>query len=158
MPERFLKVPHIRQKSDADCLVACTAMLLEFAEFRADYTQLYRVLGTSELGTPHSRIQRLSQLYSDLLLTYRSGDLEDVVACLESGYPVALFVNAKDLPYWGETSGHAIVVVGYADQHFYINDPKFDIAPQIVTQGDIDLAWEAFDYFFAIVQRKPKPK
>ncbi len=73
MPERFLKVPHIQQKSSADCLVACAAMMLEFVGFRADYAQISRVLGTSTLGTPHSHILRLSRIYSDLVVVSMDG-------------------------------------------------------------------------------------
>jgi hypothetical protein len=99
MPERFLKIPHIRQKSDTDCLVACAAMMLEAAGFHANYNQLLRLLGTSELGTPHSRIKLLSRIYADLLLIYREGGLEDIIRFLDNGYPVGIFVYTKELPY-----------------------------------------------------------
>jgi ABC-type bacteriocin/lantibiotic exporter with double-glycine peptidase domain len=129
-------------------------MLLEFAGFQVNYAQLFRTLGTSDLGTPHSRIQRLTNIYPYLSVVYRKGNLTDVISYLESGYPVALFVNTVDLPYWSETAGHAVVVTGYAEQHFYLNDPMLQHGSQIVSQGDLDLAWEAFDYYLAVVQSK----
>jgi len=158
MPGHFLQVPHIQQKSNADCLVACAAMLLAFAGFQANYAQLFRTFGTSELGTPHSRIQRLTSLYPTLSVIYQRGTLTELITYLERGYPVALFVNTADLPYWGEASGHAVVVVGYSEQHFYLNDPKFSHGPQVVLQGDLDLAWEAYDYNLAVVQPKQSPR
>lgn len=158
MPERFLKIPHIRQKSNADCLVACAAMMLESAGFRADYNHILRLLGTSELGTPHSRIQLLSRIHSDLLLIYREGELEDIIRFLDNGYPIGIFVYTKELPYWTTAAGHAVVVVGYTEQVFYLHDPAFNDTPQAVTYGDLQLAWEAYDSFLAVVQRKHKPQ
>src|SRR3954454_3170171 len=111
MPERFLRVPHIQQRSNADCLAACAAMLLEYVGFRADYARIVRVLGTSELGTPYSRIQRLPSIYPDVSLRYEIGEMEEIIGYLDAGYPAGVFVEASELPYWSEPSGHAVVVV-----------------------------------------------
>jgi hypothetical protein len=132
-------------------------MLLESAGFKADYRRLLRVLGTFIHGTPHSRIKRLSQINSDLLVIYQEGELGDLVNYLESGYPVGIFLNTKELPYWNRATGHAVVLVGYSNDIFYLHDPAFG-TPQAVSSGDLELAWEAYDFYFAVVQRKQKPR
>jgi ABC-type bacteriocin/lantibiotic exporter with double-glycine peptidase domain len=157
MPERFLRIPHIRQKAEADCLAAYAAMLLEAAGFRANYDRLLRLLGTSKIGTPSHRIELLSRLYSDLIVIYRAGGVEDIFDFIDSGYPVCVFVATLELPYWSESLLHAVVVVGYSDQDFYLHDPAFGNAPQTVTHGDLQLARDAFSSKLAVVQRKQQP-
>src|SRR5215203_2377572 len=125
MPGRFLKVPHIQQRSRSDCLVACAAMLLEFSGFRFDYNRLRGLLGTTDLGTPYSLIRLLSRLHSDLILIYREGEIEDLFQFLDQGYPIGIFVATEELPYWNEIAAHAVVVAGYSDQDFYLHDPAF---------------------------------
>src|SRR5688572_7637824 len=78
MPGRILKLSHILQRVEADCLVACALMLLEAAGFRARYENILRLLGTSEIGTPLSRIQLLSRISSNLIVIYREGELKDI--------------------------------------------------------------------------------
>lgn len=36
---------------------------------------------------------------------------------------------------------------------FYLNDPAFPIAPQIVSHGDLDLAWIAYDAYYAVITK-----
>jgi hypothetical protein len=104
-------------------------MMLEFAGFRADYPRLLRILGTTTIGTPHNHIQRLSGIYPDLHLVYELGELEDIVSYINQGYPVGIFVDTRDLPYWYGSFGHAVVVFGYSDDSFYLNDPEFSDTP-----------------------------
>jgi hypothetical protein len=40
------------------------------------------------------------------------GDLETLQACLEAGLPPITLVDTSQLPYWTETTAHAVVVVG----------------------------------------------
>lgn len=158
MPAHFLRVPHIQQRSNADCLAACAAMLLEYVGLRVDYVRLVRVLGISELGTPYSRIRRLPSIDPNLSLRYEVGEIEEIIHYLDAGYPVGIFVEASELPYWSEPSGHAVVVVGYSDKNFLLNDPALSDAPQIVSYEDLHLAWQEYDFYLAVVQRKQKPR
>jgi hypothetical protein len=129
-------------------------MMLEFVGFHVGYSRLLRVLGTTEYGTPHSRIQRLSHIHKDIVVTHRKGNLEDIIAYLDDGFPVGIFVYTDGLPYWSRTTGHAVIVVGYSDDNLYLNDPAFAEAPQIASHGNIELAWEGYNNFLAVVQRK----
>lgn len=157
MPERFLKIPHIHQRYETDCLVACAAMVLDAAGFRADYHQLMRLLGTTELGTPHSRVKQLARLHPEIVVIYEIGALEDIAQFLDNGYPVVVFVDTAELPYWNWATGHAVVIVGYSEQTFYLHDPEFT-APQSVSFGDLELARQFSDSHFLVVQRTQKPK
>jgi ABC-type bacteriocin/lantibiotic exporter with double-glycine peptidase domain len=156
MPDRFLKVPHIRQRAEADCLAACAAMLLEAVGFRANYHRLLRLLDISGIGTPTSRIQLLSRLHSDLTVIYQVGTIDDIFNFIDNGYPVAIFVDTIELPYWTTSTYHAVVVVGYSAQDFYLHDPAFSNTPQTVTHRDLQLAWDVLNSKLAVVQRKQK--
>lgn len=154
MPERFLEVSHIRQKSESDCLAACAAMLLAYVGFRIEYQRLLRLLEISEIGAPHSRIQRLLAIHKDVTLIYKQGTLDELLHFLEDGHPVIIFVDTAELPYWSLETGHAVVVVGYAEGIFYVNDPAFEAAPQSVSSEDLALAWDGYDHFLAVVKRQ----
>jgi hypothetical protein len=129
-------------------------MMLEFAGFHVAYNRLLRLLGTSDYGTPHSRIKRLSRIHANVLVTHKKGEIQDIISYLENGVPVAIFVYTGELPYWSRGTGHAVVVVGYSGDDFYLNDPAYSDAPHRATYGDVALAWEAYNYSLAVIQRK----
>ncbi len=57
----MLLVPYFPQNRDGACLPACAQMLLAYAGREVSQTQLMRLLGTTEAGTPFSRLRLLSQ-------------------------------------------------------------------------------------------------
>jgi hypothetical protein len=75
------------------------------------------------------------------------------MTAIDAGIPPAVFVITGDLPYWSESVYHAMVLVGYTETDFYINDPAFAHAPQVASIGNLDLAWLEYDSFFAVIQR-----
>lgn len=137
MPRRFLTVPHQPQRLESDCLAACAWMVLAAAGAAADYDMLLAALNIKPWGTPHRNIRQLEELIDRIQVTYRQGVLADVFHALDEGQPVILFVWTGDLPYWALETWHAVVVVGYDEDHFYLNDPAFPTAPQVVTHGDL---------------------
>lgn len=152
MPRRFLTVPHQPQRLESDCLAACAWMVLAAAGVSADYNALLTVLNIKPWGTPHRNIRQLEDLIDGIQVTYRQGVLADVFRAIDAGHPVILFVWTGDLPYWTLETWHAVVVVGYDENQVYLNDPAFSAAPQVVTYGDLELAWIAYDTYFAVVQ------
>lgn len=153
MPRHFLTVPHIPQRRESDCLAACAAMLsLAAIGLQPDYDDLLSILDVKPWGTPHRNIQQLNHLIRDLLITYRQGALIDIFEAINDGMPVILFVWTEDLPYWVWETWHAVVLVGYDDQDFFINDPAFPTAPQIARHGDLELAWIANDAYYAVIR------
>ena len=55
-----------------------------------------------------------------------------------------------------ERTGHAVVVVGIDDEMVYLNDPAFANAPQVVSHGDLLLAWLEMEEYYAIIQQRRK--
>ncbi len=154
---RFLKVAHIHQRARADCLVACAAMLLSTVDVKTDYARLQALLGFDGGGIPFSRLRLLAQISPNINVTISQGTLRDLMTAIDSGHPPAIFLSTSELPYWTESVFHAVVLTGYTATDFYINDPAFADAPQIVSMGDVDLAWLEHDTYYATVTRLPKP-
>ncbi len=153
MPKQLLTVPHRPQQEESDCLAACAAMTLAALGQQPDYDALLSVLDVKPWGTPHRNIQQLNRVAPDIQITYRQGALPDLFRALNAHTPVILFVWTGDLPYWTLETWHAVVVVGHDETDFYLNDPAFPIAPQIVSHGDLDLAWIAYDAYYAVITK-----
>jgi uncharacterized protein YvpB len=130
-------------------------MLLDGLGIDVPYTRLLRMLGiVPTLGAPHSRLQTLRNLIRGIEITYRQGELVNLFQAIDAGIPPAVFVWTDNLPYWPVQSLHALVICGYDDTHFYINDPAFEDAPQVVLHGDLDLAWDEAESYYAVITRK----
>ena len=156
MPSRLLKVPHIPQQSSADCLAACAAMLLAFMGFRPNYARVTRILAMTPYGTQLRRITALAKHYRGVTVDLRSGDQTALRAAIDAGIPPIIFVDTAELAYHRyEGLAHTAVLVGYADESFYVNDPAFSTASQIVSAGELYLACFAFDNLYALVSRDP---
>lgn len=153
----FLKIPHIRQETETDCLVACAAMMLAAANVTTEYARIIKVLGFEGDGLPYSRLGRLSRIHRNLIISIQQGDLQQQKAAIDFGTPPTVFVNTGELPYWTEAVYHAVVLIGYSATDFYVNDPAFADAPQIVSMGDLDLAWLEHDTYYAVVQQASNP-
>ena len=153
MPKHLLKVPHHKQQKESDCLAACAAMLLTAQNIHLPYSQLLAVLDVAPWGTPHRNFRLLAEHMPHIQVTYRQGSLADLFQAIDQGHPVVVFVWTGELSYWQIETGHAVVIVGYDQHYFYLNDPAFDEASQIVTHGDLDLAWIAYDTYYALVER-----
>jgi hypothetical protein len=104
-------------------------------------------LGTTRVGTPSSRIQRLVQRGFEV--AYRTGSLVEVTTWLARQIPCILFVRTKDLPYWRVDTPHAVVLAGLESDVAYLFDPAVETAPVTASLGDLMLAWSHSDYTFA---------
>lgn len=153
MPKNLLPLPHIEQQSESDCLAACAAMVLAFLDFHVSYSRLLTILDIHPWGTPHRNIRKLTELFPGLRVTYKQGEPLDLFQLVDSGCPVIVFVWTGDLPYWKEETWHAVVIVGYDEGSFYVNDPAYSNAPQPVLHGDLELGWIAYDSYYAVIEK-----
>jgi ABC-type bacteriocin/lantibiotic exporter with double-glycine peptidase domain len=149
----LLNVRHRTQSSEADCLAACAAMVLEYIHRPIDYDQLLNLLQVRWFGAPSSNIQALTRL--NVRVIYTEGTLEKLHDDLLNDRPSIAFVAAHELPYWDRHTQHAVVVVGLDDQYIYLNDPAFATSPIPVTHADFELAWLEQDRRYAILLPRP---
>ena len=148
----LLGIKHRRQ-TQADCLAACASMVLEYMGISYDYNRLLRVLDTGEGGTLFANLLRLA---STLHLAVVHGKNREELAIFERaisvGLPVIVAVQTWPLSYWQPIeTDHALVVVGLDIEDFYLYDPYFAIAPQIVDRDSFLAAWSERDFEYAII-------
>lgn len=136
----YLPVSHQKQQQPADCLVACTAMILQYLQIPFRYERLSKLLETERHGTVFSKLQNLQALH--LTLQIQEGNFDDIAEALDVGLPVIVAVNTGELTsYWQRTTAHAVVIVGMDSEFIYLNDPALDDAPKKVALAEFDLAW-----------------
>lgn len=148
MSSLLLPIAHVQQHNRGECLAACTAMVLAYLNVPIAYGRLLKLLRVRPgIGTPAHNVRTLKQL--GLTVIYQQGTLEDLRHHLSHNRPCIALVQTAELPYWQETSDHAVVVSGIDDNHIYLNDPAFPNAPLQVPWGDFDLAWLEQDELYA---------
>jgi ABC-type bacteriocin/lantibiotic exporter with double-glycine peptidase domain len=127
-------------------------MVLSYLGQRVGEAELASRLGATELGTPGSRLLRLSSPV--LRVVFGPLTLPLVYDRLDAGIPLIALVRTLFLDYWRADLAHAIVVVGYDDRHLLLNDPAFDDAPQRATPTGFLAAWGEFDYLCATISKR----
>jgi ABC-type bacteriocin/lantibiotic exporter with double-glycine peptidase domain len=145
-----LLLSNVQQRQQADCLVACAAMVLQYLYIPFTYDRLLNKLGTADAGTPFSRLE----LLKDWRLTVMRGEgnLETLQMYLDVGLPIIVAIRTWAFPHWrGRDTEHAVVVVGIDQNNFYLNDPAIDEAPQTVTYRAFLAAWGDRDYEYAVI-------
>lgn len=152
----LLGIRHRRQQQ-ADCLVACAAMVLDYLGIAVDESRLRRVLGTTEDGTPFPNIRRLEALGMSVSCG-KDGDLSIFERNIEIGLPVVIGAKTLTWVHWaGEVTRHAVVVMGIDREHnvIYIHDPFFAEAPIAMELLRFETGWEELDRQYAVIGLAP---
>jgi ABC-type bacteriocin/lantibiotic exporter with double-glycine peptidase domain len=123
-------------------------MVLDFLGRSLSYETLLDLLDIGPYGAPRRNILRLTIL--GLQVNYGEATPGILAAYLENRQPVIAFVDTGELPYWSESTNHAVVVVGLNDDTVLLYDPAFD-SPQVVPRGDFELAWLECDNVCALI-------
>jgi ABC-type bacteriocin/lantibiotic exporter with double-glycine peptidase domain len=148
----LLPVEHFPQEREVGCLAACSHMVLRFLGIKKSQRIINRLFQPTSFGVPFSRLNRLQQF--DVVVTIRLfGDPGTLIEAIDQQNLPIVFLRTQPLPYWQADTQHAVVVVGYDDASFWINDPAFKQAPQAVTVASFLLAWDGMDYAYAIITR-----
>ncbi|HRQ39444.1 MAG TPA: papain-like cysteine protease family protein [Chloroflexota bacterium] len=145
-----LNVPHLLQDKPSWCLPACVAMVAAYWEqplYQADVAQW---LGTTDIGTPSGRIQRLARYGFEII--YQTGSLAQLESWLTQQMPCILFVRTGALSYWQLDTAHALVLTGLTSDLATLLDPMMETTPIAVGTDELLLAWSYFDYTYAVLK------
>ena len=145
----WLNVPHLRQNEAGWCLPACVAMVAAYWQQPLTQGDIAHWLGTRNIGTPASHIERLAHHGFEVI--YRSGSMAELEAWLAQGVPCVLFLRAGELPYWQLDTPHAVVLVGLEADRAYLLDPAVEMMPVTVSSADLLLAWSHFEHTYAVL-------
>lgn len=156
-----LTVPHWRQRQPGECLTACVAMVLTHLGENVAYEPLRQRLGTFSAGAFFFNVDRVRSWW--LRVERGRGTLETLRQHLDAGRPIIIPVDTGLLPYWltrpdvplaERITDHAVVVVGIDEEFIYVNDPDFELAPQVVEIGWFHEAWRNFAGHYAVIHRR----
>ncbi len=126
-------------------------MVLAYRSIVKSQRQLNRVFKATPFGIPFSRIDRLGRF--GVRVTVSSfGDEHSLIDALEKSIPPILFLQTLPLPHWENDTQHAVVVVGYRDDHFLIHDPAIQEPSKPVHINNLLLAWDGMSYAYALVE------
>jgi ABC-type bacteriocin/lantibiotic exporter with double-glycine peptidase domain len=139
-------VPYAAQISDGACLPACVQMVLAYYGRKVSQTQLIRLLGTTDAGTPFSRLRLLSQLGAAVDIR-TNGTLVELQATL----PVIVGLHTGWLPGYIVESQHAVVVMDIDAEGIRILDPAQGAGPILLSENEFLAAWIEMDCIFAVV-------
>lgn len=147
-----ISLPHVQQSAEGACLLACTRMVLAHLGLEYSESELGRVLGVREFGTPSFAIWQLASL--GLEVTYREWSIPQLLEALDAGRPVIAFVRTGLLDYWRQDVAHAVVIVGIeVGQTFWLHDPVLPAGPSSVSWNGLLAAWAEFAYRGATIER-----
>jgi predicted double-glycine peptidase len=145
LPERALRVPLVRQKTNYSCGAAAALALLRYwydAQYRdVDEHALYGALGTTPAaGTEPQPIARFFDAEPGLAAAYvqsepgRPVELAEVERSIDAGEPVIVDIEAwqdaaarpQDRKPWATdwSDGHYVVAIAYDARRLYFMDPS----------------------------------
>lgn len=131
MPTCLLPIEHQVQEVEFGCLAACASMLLNELGIAASQEELNHLLDLQTGGVPYTRLERLSRYRVNVAM--HAGDDSQLRRLLDQRVLPIIFVHTNQLTsYWVIATRHAVVVSGYDDDHFYLNDPASADAPKQV--------------------------
>lgn len=144
-------VQHWRQRYEDDCLVACAKMVLAYLGIGRDADWLGRRLTVGQV-TPFPNLKNLAGALGVTVEVDTQGRLEQFGPSIESGLPVIVAVDADAPQYWPYVRHHAVVVVGFDDQHVFVHDPAQPAGPLAVDMGTFLLAWSRRDFQYGVIR------
>lgn len=149
MQNDWLRVSHLQQQGESDCLPTCVEMVLRYQGISIKQRRLKRILRTKWFGTPFDNILFLT----DFMVTVEHFLLDDIQQALQSNLPVIAGIRTGDLSYWnGEDTDHAVVVLGIEPDVAIINDPILPTGERRVPIAHFELARIAFNDLCAVIQ------
>ncbi len=84
-------------------------------------------------------------------MIYWPGESQDLFDALATGRPLILAALTNQLPYWTETTQHALVLAGLDGDVATVHDPAF-ADPVQVNIGDVLLAWDEMGNSLALIE------
>lgn len=145
-----LRVPFEPQSRDGYCLPACASMILRYWGKGTSQQKIARLLGTSEIGTPLSRIRNLAQWGFQVDCT-TNGKWQDLVQYIAVGKPVIVSTHAEWLPYSQIQGQHVIVINGITETSAFALDPAAAAEMIEIDKNALLAAWTEMDLAYAVI-------
>lgn len=145
-----LRVPFEPQLRDGYCLPACASMILRYLGKGTSQQKIARLLGTSDIGTPLTRIRQLAKWGFQVHCTI-DGTWQNLEQFITAGKPIIVSTHAAWLPYAHIQSQHVIVVVGITETSAFALDPAVTEHVVEIDQNALLAAWTEMDLAYAVI-------
>lgn len=127
-------------------------MILASLGINRTEAEIGKILGTQDYGTPSFAITRLNAL--GVKINYREWSISELIAELDAGNPVIVFVRTGFLDHWTTDVAHAAIVVSAIEnERFSIHDPALESGPTSVSWDGLLAAWAEFGYLGATITK-----
>lgn len=127
-------------------------MVLAYLGIDLPETEIGRIMGAREYGTPSFAIQKLTLL--GVQVNYQEWSFPALLSTLQNQQPVIVFVQTGFLDYYQEDFAHALIIVGSTTDHqFWVHDPAYQAGPLAVSWDGLLAAWAEFGYRGATITR-----
>ena len=151
----LLPVPHYPQEQKTTCLPASFRMVLSYLGIELDELSLSRLFKTHAGGTPTDNFASLEIPGINIVAEYIDADL--VRKYIQQDHPIVVYLYTEPLPYWKIPSAHAVVMIGYEGNRFFVNDPMFLDAPKEIDAETFLEAWDMFNNFGIVIRSRLTP-
>jgi hypothetical protein len=98
-------------------------MVLDYLQIPFQYNHLIQLLRIGIAGASFRNLRYLKTL--GVQISIERGDVNSLRDHIQRGLAPIVFVATGELPYWDESTNHAVVAVGIEDEKIYLNDPAF---------------------------------
>lgn len=144
------RVPFEPQLRDGYCLPACASMILSYLGKGTAQQKIARLLETSEIGTPLTRIRNLAKWGFQIHCT-TNGSWQDLERFIASGKPIIVSTHAEWLPYSQIQGQHVIVVIGIGSDSAFVLDPATTDQVIEVDKNALLAAWTEMDLAYVVI-------
>lgn len=145
-----LRVPFEPQLHDGYCLPACASMIVSYLGKEISQQKIARLLETSEIGTPLTRIRNLAKWGFHVHCAVE-GSWQDLKQSIASGNPVIVSTYAEWLPYSEIQGQHVIVVVGISASSAFVLDPATTGDILEIDKNALLAAWTEMDLAYVVI-------
>lgn len=157
MPKILLKKQHFKQETKASCVPAAAMMVLNYLGLAVESeAYLRKILKTKATGTHIFNLGYLKD-EKDWNLDVKS-ELGTITAIknylTKDQIPVIALVDTSPLDYWNLSTAHVLVIVGFDEEHFIVNDPFFENKEIKIPLKTFIEAWSVFQNLLIIVKKR----
>lgn len=140
-----VNLPKVRQHTDYSCGAAATQAVAEYFGVGPSDEAWYRErLGTDPTaGTAPEQIVRLIQELGLQVDAAENRTVDEIKAATDAGSPVMVLIQAygDSQEYAATKAGHYVVVIGYDNAGFTLEDPSQETTRGFMSFGDFDSRW-----------------
>ncbi len=157
MPKVLLKKQHFRQEASASCVPAAARIVLNYLGVAVkSEAYLRKIFKTKVTGT---NILNLGYLKDEkewnVDVKAEQGTLLELENYIEQEKSLLIvLVDTEFIEYWEFSTAHALVIVGFDDDHIIVNDPYLEDQELKIAKANFIQAWSSFQNLMIMIKKR----